>query len=375
MTAPPTTTEKPATERIVSLDALRGFDMFWIIGGEGIVLGMHRLNDAPWLQTLGQQMDHVPWAGCHFYDLIFPLFVFLMGTSSVFSLSRIVEREGKRAAYGRIIRRSLLLYALGVFYYGGLSRDGDPEMFRFVGVLQRIAICYLFGSLLLINLRLRGMIVACAAILLSYWAIMALVPIPEVGTGNFEEGTNVANYVDKHWLPGYKWDGDWDPEGLLSNLPAIASGIFGMFAGMLLVNPSLSKLNRVGSLVLLGVCCIVAGHFWGEQFPIIKKLWTSSYVVYAAGWSYLMLAAFYLVIDVWNFRIWARPFIWIGMNSITIYMFVNLINFESLVHRVLFPATLERIAPYNHLTVSILASLLAVGVCGMLYRKKIFLRV
>ena len=367
----------PASLRITSIDALRGFDMFWIIGAGELARGLEPFEESTAVRTFAGQLEHVAWEGFHFYDLIFPLFVFLMGTSLVFSLNRIVEKQGKAAAYRRIVIRSLLLYAIGVFLYGGLSRDGGPEMFRYMGVLQRIAICYFLGSLVLINFRLRGLIVTCVTLLLGYWAALALIPVPGVGAGNFEEGKNLANYVDQQFLPGYKWDGDgqWDPEGLLSSLPAVATAILGMFAGILLHSPRVGKYQRVGYLVLLGVVCLLVGHYWGMQFPIIKKIWTSSYVVLAAGWSYLLLALFYLVIDVWKVDIWARPMVWIGMNSITIYVLTNLLSFRSLVRRVVHQSMIDWLDPCGELLVSILALLLAVGVCFVLYRKKIFLRV
>lgn len=363
------------SQRVVSIDALRGFDMFWIMGADGLVQGLRRIGDWPAVRVVADQLEHVAWEGFHFYDLIFPLFVFLMGTASVFSLRRIVEQQGKGAAYKRLIRRAVLLYLLGLFYYGGLSRDGGPEMFRYVGVLQRIALCYLFGGLVLLNFRLRGMIAVCATLLLGYWALLAWVPVPGVGAGNFAEGKNLTNYIDQHYLPGYKWDGDWDPEGLLSTLPAVGTAILGIFAGLLLRSPATSKGQRVACLLGLGVAGVALGWLWGIPFPIIKKLWTSSYVLLAGGWSFMLLGLFYLVIDVGNLRLWARPFVWIGMNSITIYMLGNLLNFQDVVRRVIHQPLIDRMAPYGHLVVSVAALSVAVGICGLLYRKKVFLRV
>ena len=335
------------------------------------------------MQFVADQLEHVAWEGFHFYDLIFPLFVFLMGAASVFSLERTVQKYGKATAYKKIFRRAVLLYVIGLIYYGGLSRDGGPVMFRFVGVLQRIAICYLFAGLILLNFRVRGIAIISASILLGYWALLAFVPVPGVGAANYNEGTNLVNWVDIHYLPGYKWDGDWDPEGLLSNLPAIVSALLGTFAGMILRNSTFSHSGRVLCLFAAGIVCLLIGNLWGTQFPsveklyfpIIKKLWTSSYVLVAGGWSYLLIGFFYLVIDVWKFDIWARPFVWIGMNSITIYVLYELISFPDIVRRFLHPATLELIAPYGDLVVSLLALGLAVGLCFELYRKKLFLRV
>lgn len=372
---PATAAKTSLPTRYESIDALRGFDMFWIIGADGLVKGLREVSDASWVQLIADQLEHVPWAGFHFYDLIFPLFVFLVGTSSVFSLTRIVERHGKSAAYMRLCRRAVVLYLLGLFYYGGLSRDDGPEMFRYVGVLQRIAICYFFGGLLFLNCRLRGLIIACIVILVGYWAMMTFIPVPGVGVGSYEEGKNLANYVDTQYLPGYKWDGDWDPEGLLSNLPAIASGIFGMFAGLILMNPTLTATKRMNLFVALGLGCLALGWLWGLQFPIIKKLWTSTFVLFAAGWSYLLVALFYWLIDVLKFNVWSKPFVWIGMNCITIYLLTNIVDFRGLVLRVVHQQALDAMGTWGPLVVSLLSLSLSVGVCYLLYRKRMFLRV
>ena len=364
-----------ASKRIISVDALRGFDMFWIIGAASLVQGLQAVGDAPWLNTLAIQLTHVEWEGFRFYDLIFPLFVFTMGVSTVFSLSRHEAEQGRGAAYRRLIRRAVLLYAIGLFYYGARSRGGDPEMFRFVGVLQRIAFCYLVGGLLFLNLRLRGLVFSCLAILIGYWALLTFVPVGEHGPGNLQPGKNLANYVDQRWLPGYKWDGDWDPEGLLSNIPAVATGLLGIFAGMILQEERLRPYRRVRLLVLLGAACLAAGWLWSFEFPVIKKIWTSSYVLVAGGWSYLLLAFFYLVIDVWKIGFWARPFVWIGMNAITIYLLQNLLPLHTVVRRVVHQPLIDRFAPYGDLLVALLSLGVAVGVCYWLYRQRIFLRV
>ena len=365
--------------RVVSVDALRGFDMFWILGGEQLVISLNAASESRGFSALArvaEQMHHVQWEGFHFYDLIFPLFVFLMGASTVFSLSRVIENHGKSAAYWRVLRRFALLYLLGLFYHGGMSRDGGPEMFRYLGVLHRIAICYLGGSLLFIHLRFRGLLIAAVVLLVGYWGAMTFIPVPGGEAGSFAEGTNLANYIDSQYLPGYKWDGDWDPEGLLSSLPAIASGLLGIFAGLLLRRSDLSAMQRVGFLVAAGLLCLALGWGWSFQFPIIKKLWTSSFVLFAAGWSYLLVALFYVIIDVWRVEFWARPFVWIGMNCITIYMAANLVGgFDGLVRRVVHEPTESAMGAWGPLVVTALGLLLAIAVCRYLYNRKIFLRV
>lgn len=363
-------------QRIESLDALRGFDMFWIMGGDGLVAGLRKLSDSSAVSVLANQLDHVPWQGFHFYDLIFPLFVFLMGASTVYSLSSFKEQKGAVAAYPRLFRRFLLLYLLGLLCYGGMSRDGGPEMFRYLGVLQRIALCYLLGGLLYLHLRPRSLLIACVVLLVGYWALLTFVPVPGFGAGVYEEGKNLTNYLDAHYLPGFKWDGDWDPEGMLSTLPAVATALLGIFAGLVIRSTNLAANQKTLRLVAMGLGCLAVGYVWGLQFPIIKKLWTSSFVLVAGGWSYLLLAAFYQLIDVWQVKAWSRPFVWIGMNSIAIYMLGNLLGgFESISRRIIHHSVEDAMGPWGGFVVTSLGLSLAIMFCWYLYRQRIFIRV
>lgn len=368
--------QKP--HRFVSIDALRGFDMFCILGAGGLARSLQNVTDQRWAAVLHEQLEHVPWDGFHFYDLIFPLFVFLVGVSTVFSIDRIVAREGEGGAYIRIFRRGLILYLLGIFYHGGV---GDPEQFRLLGVLHRIAICYVVGAVLYVNFRWRGLLTATVVLLVGYWALLSFVSVPGHGPGNFQEGTNLAHYIDRHFLPGYKWDGDWDPEGLLSTLPAIASGLLGIFAGLLLRNQQLGDAKRLGALMLLGVACLAAGYGWHVaptlECPVIKKLWTPSFVLYAAGWSYILVAVFHLIIDIAKVDFWARPFVWIGMNPITLYMLNNMVGgYRTLVERVIHDRWIESAGPETGpVVMAVFATLVPVALAWVLYRNKAFIRV
>src|SRR5262245_23192342 len=215
------------TRRIVSVDTLRGFSIFWIIGGDGAVLAIDRMlnNKGPTLGAIGgflrTQMSHVPWEGLSFYDFVFPLFLFVTGVSIVLALPGLVESEGKAKAHWRVLRRALILYGLGLIFYGGISQHWNDV--RFVGILQRIAICYLFASILFLNLDWRGLIVALIALLGGYWALMTFVPVPGIGAGSFAPNANLADWIDANYLPGRLWDKTRDPEGLLSTLPAIGT--------------------------------------------------------------------------------------------------------------------------------------------------------
>jgi predicted acyltransferase len=361
-----------AATRLMSLDALRGFDMFWIVGAEEIVHALHKASPSGVVNFLTGQLTHKDWEGVAFYDLIFPLFVFIVGASLVFSLTKAIAESGKMAAVKRIFWRSLLLYLIGVFTYGGFAEG--VERIRLLGVLQRIALCYFFAGLIFCTFRLRGMIVACVALLAGYWALMTFVPVPGVGAGNFQEGANLANYVDKQFLPLRKWDGDHDPEGLLSTLPAIATCLLGVFAGLLLKSKAMDEQKKVNWLVLAGIAGLALGFLWGLQFPVIKKIWTSSYVLVAAGYSCLFLAAFHQIIEIWNCRKWAMPFVWIGMNAITIYLAHNIIDFGKLADRLVGGPIKESFGNYGQVLVTIVVLAMTFLLVRFLYRRKLFLR-
>src|ERR1039457_2696008 len=168
----------PDSQRLMSLDALRGFDMFWILGPDSFVYALHATSQNKATTFLATQLDHAEWAGFHFYDLIFPLFVFMMGVSTVFSLTKIIEREGRPAAVKRVLRRGILLFVIGLIYSGGFTNPW-PDM-RLMGVLNRIALCYTFGGLLFIAFRTRALMVAAVALLLGYWALLAQTPMRDI---------------------------------------------------------------------------------------------------------------------------------------------------------------------------------------------------
>jgi predicted acyltransferase len=371
-----TDTAIPAA-RLMSLDALRGFDMLWILGGDSIGHALAHAHTAGGLALLATQLNHVAWEGFRFYDLIFPLFVFIVGVSLVFSLSKLREQEGAAVAVRRIVRRTLLLYLLGVLYYGGWQNGWDSV--RWVGVLQRIALCYGAAGLLFLWCRPRTLLLWCAMLLLGYWALMCFVPVPEVGAGNFSEGKNLANWIDAQYLPGRKWDGNHDPEGLLSTLPAIATCLLGVFAGLLLRDSRWSPQEKTGWLLVAGVAGVGLGFLWGLQFPVIKKIWTSSYVLVAGGFSAMLLASFYWLIDVRQWRRWAQPFVWIGLNPITIYLLGNVIAFDDIAARVLGGPVAEFVNTsvaegWGEVIISAGGILLAVGVCWFLHRRRLYLR-
>lgn len=374
----------PAARRIASLDALRGFNIFWIIGGDGVLLALAAMtaDKGPVASGIGgffgTQMTHVAWEGFRFYDFIFPLFIFVTGVSIVFSLSRLVEREGMASAHLRVLRRALLLYGLGLIYYGGISQHWAD--IRYVGVLQRIGICYLFASLMFLHFNLRGMLAAFAALLIGYWALMTFVPVPGIGAGSFGPDANLANWIDAHYLPGRLWDRTRDPEGLLSTLPAIGTSLLGVFAGLLLRREGPTPQAKSLGLIGIGVALVAAGYLWGLQFPVIKAIWTSSFVLVAGGYSFILLGLWHQVIDVWGFKRWSTIFVWTGANAITLYFLNSIFGFEPFARRFVggdFGLWLDRLTTpgTGHLITHLLGLAIAVALARFFYRRKIFLRV
>ncbi|MHA3773205.1 acyltransferase family protein [Verrucomicrobiota bacterium sgz303538] len=375
--APPAETPVPAPQRLLSLDVLRGFDMFWIIGGGPFVRAFRAFGEVPLAPVLADQTEHVKWAGFHFYDLIFPLFVFISGVSLVFSTTRLIEKVGRSAASRKIIVRALMLFVLGVLANGGIAKGLDGV--RWLGVLQRIAIAYLGAGLLFVWFKPRTLVATCIALLLGYWALLAWVPVPGIGSGIYEEGKNLTNYLDQMYLPGKKYDGNHDPEGLLSSLPAIASCLLGVFAGLWLRGTSTTA-RKAAVLVGAGLVLLSTGWIWNGSFPVIKKLWTSSFVLVAGGWSAILLGLFYYMIEVRGWRRGFTPFVWIGMNPITVYLMANLISFSLLAQRFVGGEIKDFLNTSIHagvgdLLLALIASSFGIIITGFLYQRKIFLRV
>ncbi len=372
--------EPPAAStsgRLLSLDALRGFDMFWIMGADSLGPALAAIKGGPVLHAVAEQLDHVAWRGFHFEDLIFPMFVFIAGVSLVFSLGKIIPRHGKDAAFTRVLKRAVMLYVLGLFYYGGFSTPFSQ--IRLLGVLQRIAICYGVTGFLFIFFRPRTLVGIAVSVLLGYWALLALVPVPGLGVAGFEEGKNIVNWFDSRFLPLRKWDGDHDPEGVLSTLPAVVSCLLGVFAGIFLRDSKRTPSEKAVHLAGAGVALLVLGYSWGAFFPIIKKLWTSPFVLVAGGWSALLLATFYYLIDVKGWQRWCRPFVWVGLNSITVYLAGNLIDFEQLASRLVggnMGALLDTVVAkgLGTLLVSLLSIGAVFGLARFLHHRRIYLR-
>jgi predicted acyltransferase len=406
LTEVPDVVPRPSPGRLVSLDALRGFDMFWIIGIDGIIEGVRNIMGAERfdangpLSFIATQLTHKAWEGVAFEDLIFPLFVFIVGVSIVFSLTKALAAGGTRQAIVRIVTRSALLYLFGLLVYHGFDQPifafpgqtRAAHAMRWVGVLQRIAICYCVTGILFCLLRPRWLILITVVLLAGYWALLAFVAAPGQEKASFEERKNFANYLDQQFLGGYKWDNDksdspsdnslrYDPEGYLSTLPAIASCLLGVFAGLTLRNLRLSPYSKFAALLVGGIVLLAAGYAWGNVapppwgFPIVKRIWTSSYVLVAGGYSAAILASFYVVIDVWHVSRWAAPFVWIGSNAITLYMVAELQLIDVVTTRLVGGKHYNPFGNAQELIVSVVSLTLLIALARFLYRRGVFIRV
>jgi predicted acyltransferase len=314
------------TERLMSLDALRGFDMFWIVGGGAIFEALAKFTNWPVLNWWAGQLEHKYWEGFNFEDLIFPMFLFIAGVSIPFSITKRLQLgHSKTQIYRHALTRLILLIVLGFLLANGGIQSLDFSNYRYTHVLMRIGIGCFFATIIYLNTKIRGQILWAAGLLLGYWAIMKLIPVPGHGAGVMTPEGNFAGYVDRLLLPGkfFQWyfPGILDPEGLFGHISGVAMGLLGVLTGQFLINEDkkISGLKKAIYIGAAGILCLGIGLVWDMAFPIIKKIWTSSFVIFAAGWSLILLSIFYLIIDVWKFKKWSFFFVVIGLNSIFIY--------------------------------------------------------
>jgi predicted acyltransferase len=363
--------------RLVSLDALRGFDMFWIAGGEWLVAALAAYTGWPFFHWAHIQMEHVAWNGFHFYDMIFPLFLFIAGVSMPFSLGKRLQRgDSMKSIYGHLFARLFLLVLLGAIYNGLLRFDFAQQ--RYASVLARIGLGWFFAALIYLNTKPRGQAFWFAGLLLGYWAMMKLIPVPGIGPGILTQEGSLAGFIDRMLCPGVLYLGNHDPEGIFSTIPAVGTALLGVLSGQLLRgNLVKSTPPRYGVILLAaGLVCLAVGKIWDLVFPINKNLWTSSFVLYAGGWSLVMLSLFYLIIDVWGFKKWAFPFVVVGLNSITVYMLNSgIVSFDQM-GRYFFTGVASLFSESFQPVVFSGAAILCMWlVLHLLYRHKIFLKV
>ena len=314
-----TVPEQPVPpSRLVSLDACRGFIMFWIVGGGALLAGFQKLGVNPVTDTIVQQLRHTDWQGLRFYDLIWPAFMLMTGLSLPFSYARRSLQQTHSEIFRRVAWRCVVLFLLGSLRES--VKLNAPYLVELSSALQPIAIAY-FAAFLLVRKSWQVQAAVAAGILAGYGLVLALVPGPGIPAGSYIRGANLVYYIDMKLL------GRALPEGwgtVISTIPAISTTILGLLLGRLLLSPHPAG-EKVGIIGALGLAGVALGWALNPVVPVIQKLWTASYGLASAGWSCLMFLVFYWVIDVRGSRRWAFPFVVIGMNAVAIYMAGSLI--------------------------------------------------
>ena len=299
--------------RLLSLDAFRGLT----------IAGMILVNNPGSWSHIYAPLRHAEWHGWTPTDLIFPFFLFIVGVAIPFSFGkRLTRGDSRRDLIGHVIRRSVILFALGLFM--AAYPRFDLGSLRIMGVLQRIGLVYLLAASSFLFLSRRGRAWMVAGLLLGYWALLTFVPVPGYGVGDLSPEGNLGAYLDRMILGDRLWRGTWDPEGLLSTLPAVATTLLGIFTGEWLRSERTPN-AKVGGLLAGGVIGMGMGLVWGLSFPINKPLWTSSYVLFTAGAGLILLAFFFWIVDVRGLQAWAKPFIVYGMNAIAVFVASGLV--------------------------------------------------
>ncbi|MEA1875809.1 MAG: DUF5009 domain-containing protein, partial [Bacteroidota bacterium] len=316
-------------KRLQSLDALRGFDMFWIIGGGAFFTALIDATGWGWLEGMSKQLHHVKWDGFRAWDLIFPLFMFIAGVAIPFAiLSKLKKGHSKSSLVMKIIKRAVILVVLGFVYNGIFKLQFGEPGFRFASVLGQIGLAYLFAGLIVIYTRnFKFRLIWLGGILLGYAVIQNFIPVPGFGAGVLTPEGSINSYIDQMLLPGRLHGKVFDPEGLLCIISAAGITLMGALAGEILRNKSWGEYKKVLYLAIAGVTGIVLALILQPFYPVIKAAWTTTFNLLAGGISFLLLALFYLVIDIWKIQKWAFFFRIIGLNSITIYLGMRIIDF------------------------------------------------
>ena len=377
---------KPAAnDRLISLDAFRGLT----------IAAMVLVNNPGTWSAIYWPLEHAEWHGWTPTDLIFPFFVFIVGVAIPLAFGPRLERDGsRRDLYLKIIRRTLILFALGLFLAIPITPDRSPyvnfSIIRILGVLQRLAVCYLFASLIFLNTRLRTQIIITLALLIIYCLLMTRLHAPGFATGDLTKEGSLASFIDRTVFGPHIWRQGkvYDPEGLLSSIPAIATAMFGVLTGQWLRSPK-SQFEKATGMFVAGAVCVIIGWCWNPFFPINKSLWTSSYVFFTGGLALQFLALCYWLIDIKQYRRWAKPFIVFGVNAIALFVGTGImarvmgliklpwgertISLQGWIFNKLF---LTWAAPINaSLAYAICFILLWLGLMWILYARKIFIKV
>ena len=324
---------KPKNKRLLSIDALRGFDMVWILGAESLFAALFIITGWPILAKLAEQMEHTYWHGFHAYDLIFPLFIFLSGVSlglAAKPLSSYPPEKAKSILH-QGIKRLLLLISFGILYnHGwGIGIPASLDDIRYASVLGRIGIAWFVAAILVWYVSERAQWLIAAALLIGYWLLLSFISLGGYGAGDFSANGAINVWFDRYLLPGITYRNlAIDPEGILSNITSIVNALAGVFVGRYMIKHANQPKTLIIRLSIIGIVSLMLGYLWAMSFPINKTLWTSSFVLVTVGYSILLLTLFYWLIDVLGFTKWAKVFAVIGTNSIIAYLGTSLIDWQ-----------------------------------------------
>jgi len=363
------TKTKPVTkERLMSLDALRGLDMFFLVGFAGIFRALPELSDNPVFRWLSDQCQHPEWQGFTAYDIIFPMFIFIVGAAMPFSFAkRSAQEGGKQELYKHIIIRAVILSLLGVILWQ--TPGGAHPHYGFYSVLYRIGFSYLFAGIIMLNFNVRQQAYWAFGILAGYWLVHRFVPVPNFGAGDFSQEGNLNTYLGN--LVANYISPDFSHVLSLSLLPSVSNALFGVLAGHWLKNANRLPKKALW-LGIAGAALIIAGLLVHLDFPINKKLGTTSFTLVTSGISASFLAFFYWLIDIKGYKKWAFFFVVVGMNSITIYVANSLLNFRSVTNVVVGGFDFGNA---QALVFALVAATIKWLFLYYLYRQKVFLKI
>ncbi len=361
-------------QRLLSIDALRGFDMLLIAGGGEFIVRLEGKTGWGWVDWMANQLTHPAWNGFTFYDFIFPLFLFISGVSLIYSINGARARGVSNSKiYQKAFKRMLILIVLGIIYKNAPVPVFEPSQIRYGSVLGRIGIATFVTTILIVNFNGKQRLYWVAGILLGYFAALMLIPVPGYGAGDLSFEGNLVGWIDRALMPGILKQGTYDELALLTQLPALCLTVLGAWAGELLQDENTVKKIRV--LLLIGLMEIALGLLWSTIFPINKHLWSSSFILLTGGMAFIFLALFYWLIEIRGYRKWAFFFQVIGMNSLLVYYVYRFIDFNhtaSLLFRGIYRITAEQ---WHSVFESLGALALVWLFLYVMYRNKIFVKI
>lgn len=368
-------THSPSNKRLLSIDALRGFDMLLISGGGTFLTLMHGKTGWPWVDWMASQLEHPAWHGFTFYDFIFPLFLFIAGVSLPFSLNKALANGlDKQALYRKAFIRFFILVLLGIIYKNAPIALFEPSEIRLGSVLGRIGFAGFVTTILVLNFTWQKRFLIITGILMAYYGSLFLIPVPGYGAGDLSFEGNLIGWFDRTFLPGRLLQGTYDELGILTQFPSLCLTMTGAMAGEIL-GASISNKRKLIYMGLAGLTGIVIGLIWGLHFPINKHLWSSSFILLTGGMAFLFLLMFYALIDIWGLRKWAFFFQVIGLNSLAIYLGYRFINFHY-TSRLLFSGFYKPLPEQWHEVFEALGAFALVWLfLYILYRKNIFIKI